>query len=207
MFNKSLKEKLRQTEESHRSLQKYTNQLLSQNAILSAHFQETKKIAELSSKKEQDTESFQLLDVSYSEKLHRRLEDGRLKDNEKLMELSQESFEVLQALSLQFLIRNDRIIKTEKLATEHEKIMDDYLNAINIVLEAEKNKEDRIDLSPHGKYINKLVPAETEDGYAVLLVMKYELMLKNLLERLGYIRSDNQADGNDVYIRAAKCSD
>lgn len=48
---------------------------------------------------------------------------------------------------------------------------------------------------------------EKEDGYAVLLVMKYELMLKNLLERLGYIRSDNQADGNDVYIRAAKCSD
>ena len=85
--------------------------------------------------------------------------------------------------------------------------MDDYLNAINIVLEAEKNKEDRIDLSPHGKCINKLVPVETEDGYAVLLVMKYELMLKNLLERLGYIRSDNQADGNDVYIRAAKCSD
>lgn len=123
------------------------------------------------------------------------------------MELSQEYFEVLQALSLQFLIRNDRIIKTEKLTTEHEKIMDDYLNVINIVLEAEKNKEDRIDLSPHGKCINKLVPAETEDGYAVLLVMKYELMLKNLLERLGYIRSDNQADGNDVYIRAAKCSD
>lgn len=207
MFNKSLKEKLRQTEKSRSNLQKYTNQLLSQNAILSAHFQETKKIAELSSKKEQDTESFQLLGVSYSEKLHRRLEDGRLKDNEKLMELSQESFEVLQALSRQFLIRNDCIIKTEKLTTEHEKIMDDYLNAINTVLEAEKNKEDRIDLSHHGKYINKLVPAETEDGYAVLLVMKYELMLKNLLERLGYMRSVNQADGNDVYIRTAKYSD
>ena len=207
MFNKSLKEKLIQAEESHRSLQKYTEQLLSQNAILSAHFQETKKIAELNSKKEQDTENFQLLGVSYSEKLHRRLEDGRLKDNEKLLELSQESFEVLLALSQQFLTRNDRIIKTEKLTTEHAKIMDDYLNAINIVLEAEKNKEDRIDLSPHGKCINKLVPVETEDGYAVLLVMKYELMLKNLLERLGYIRSDNQADGNDVYIRAAKCSD
>ena len=184
MFNKSLKEKLRQAEKSRSSLQKYTNQLLSQNAILSAHFQETKKIAELSSKKEQDTESFQLLGVSYSEKLHRRLEDGRLKDNEKLMELSQESFEVLQELSRQFLIRNDRIIKTEKLTTEHEKIMYDYLNAINTVLEA-----------------------ETEDGYAVLLVMKYELMLKNLLERLGYMRSVNQADGNDVYIRTAKYSD
>ena len=207
MFNRSLKEKLRQAEESHRSLQKYTDQLLSQNAILSAHFQETKKIAEISSRKEQDTESFQLLGVSYSEKPHRRLEDERLKDNEKLMELSQESFEVLQALSLQFLIRNDRIIKTENLTTEREKIMDDYLNAINIVLEAEKNKEDRIDLSHHGKCINKLVPAETEDGYAVLLVMKCELMLKNLLERLGYMRSANQADGNDVYIRAAKCSD
>lgn len=43
MFNKSLKEKLRQAEKSRSSLQKYTNQLLSQNAILSAHFQETKK--------------------------------------------------------------------------------------------------------------------------------------------------------------------
>lgn len=58
MFNKSLKEKLRQAEKSRSSLQKYTNQLLSQNAILSAHFQETKKLQSLVRKKSKIQRAF-----------------------------------------------------------------------------------------------------------------------------------------------------